>query len=147
MKKIILPDGVLLGEVERMIGEGHEVVIVPKGRSMLPFIHDEIDKVVLTKPSGLRVGDIVLACFDGRYVLHRIIAIDGELVTLMGDGNLQGKERGPANKVIGVVTEIITPKGRHKKPTKGWLWRKLLPVRKYLLKIYRKWYKMIGKHF
>jgi len=140
--KLLLPNEVLLGEVERMLGEGREVLMVPKGRSMLPFIRGEVDKVLLSKPKELKVGDIALAWVDDRYVMHRVIAIDGQQVTLMGDGNLQGREQTTRDQVVGVVVDIITPEGRHHKPTRGWLWRKLLPVRKYLLKVYRKWNKI-----
>ena len=90
--KLLLPNEVLLGEVERMLDEGREVLMVPKGRSMLPFIRGEVDKVLLSKPKELKVGDIALAWVDDRYVMHRVIAIDGQQVTLMGDGNLQGRE-------------------------------------------------------
>ena len=140
-----LPNEVLLGEVERMLTAGREVVLIPKGRSMLPFIRGEVDKVLLRKSpeSELKVGDIVLAHFEERYVIHRIIALDGDKVTLMGDGNLQGTEQCMRNEVVGKVVEIITPAGRHRKPTRGWLWRKLLPIRKYLLKIYRKLNKIL----
>lgn len=140
--KLLLPNEVLLGEVERMLDEGREVLMVPKGRSMLPFIRGEVDKVLLSKPKELKVGDIALAWVDDRYVMHRVIAIDGQKVTLMGDGNLQGREQTTRDQVVGVVVDIITPEGRHHKPTRGWLWRKLLPVRKYLLKVYRKWNKI-----
>ena len=143
------PNEVLLGEVDRMLAAGRDVVLVPKGRSMLPFIRGEIDKVLLRKypESQLKVGDIVLAHFEERYVLHRIIALEGDKVTLMGDGNLQGTEQGMRNEVAGKVVEIITPAGRHHKPTRGWLWRKLLPIRKYLLKVYRKWNRIVGRAF
>ena len=142
MVKVVLPNNILLDEVARLLADGRDVVIMTKGRSMLPFIRGEVDKVTLSPPKGLKVGDIVLAHFDGRFVLHRIIGINGDQVTLMGDGNLQGTEQGTTREVAGVVTDIITPEGRHRKPTRGWLWRQLLPVRKYLLKIYRKWNKL-----
>ena len=139
-----VPNEVLLGEVERMLYEGRDVVMIPKGRSMLPFIRGEVDKVLLRQvpQSQLKVGDIVLAHVGERYVMHRIIALKGDQVTLMGDGNLRGTELAMRNEVVGLVVEIITPEGRHRKPTGGWLWRRLLPIRKYLLKIYRKWNKL-----
>ena len=138
------PNEVLLGEVDRMLAAGRDVVLVTRGRSMLPFIRGGVDKVLLRKSpeSQLKVGDIVLAHIEGRYVMHRIIALDGERMTLMGDGNLQGKEEGVRSEAVGKVVEIITPTGRHRKPTSGRLWRRLLPIRKYLLKIYRKWHKL-----
>lgn len=142
------PNTVLLAEVERLLAEGRKVVLVPKGRSMLPFIRGEVDKVLLRKPSAseLSVGDIVLARSEaGAYIMHRIIAIQEEKVTLMGDGNLQGTEVVERKDVIGKVAEIITPTGRRREPSRGWLWRKLLPIRKYLLKFYRKWNKLKKK--
>ena len=139
-----LPNEVLLSEVERMLAAGRDVVLVPKGRSMLPFIRGEVDKVLLQRvpQSQLKVGNIVLAHVGERYVMHRIIDLKGDQMTLMGDGNLRGTELTMRSEVAGVVMEIITPDGRHRKPTSGWLWRRLLPIRKYLLKIYRIWNKL-----
>lgn len=145
--KRLLPREMLLGEAERILSEGREVVLVSKGRSMLPFIRGGVDKVLLRKLEKLKVGDIALARVDNRYVMHRVIAINGQRVTLMGDGNLQEKEQTTINEVAGVVVEIITPDGRHHKPSRGWLWRRMLPIRKYLLKIYRKWNKIFGRAF
>lgn len=142
------PNDLLLGEVERLLAEGRDVMLVPKGRSMLPFIRGGTDKVLLRKPlvSELSVGNIVLARKgEGQYVMHRIIAIADERITLMGDGNLHGTEVVEKKDVVGKVIEILTPTGQHHKPSRGWLWRKLLPIRKYLLKIYRKWHKIFDK--
>lgn len=145
MTKVVLPNEVLIGEVAELLNAGREVVMTPKGNSMLPFIRGDVDNVRLRMPESLHVGDIVLARFGGRYVMHRIIALDGDMVTLMGDGNLQGTEKGSRSEVVGVVLEIITPSNRHRRPGKGRLWRRLLPVRRYLLKFYRKWNKLFGK--
>jgi hypothetical protein len=71
-------------------------------------------------------------------VLHRLIRIEGEQLILMGDGNLAGTEVCSRGDVIGVVTRIESPKGRRKMLTRGYLWYALRPVRKWLLKIYRK---------
>lgn len=145
MEKVVLPNEVLLGEVARMLNEGREVVITPKGRSMLPFIKGEVDRVKLRHPESLGVGDIVLAHFGGSYIMHRIVAINGNEVVLMGDGNLKDTEHGDRSEVVGVVAEIISPDNRHHKPGKAWLWRHTLFLRKYLLKVYRKWNKLTSK--
>ena len=145
MGKVVLPNDVMLGEVSQLLHEGREVVMTPKGNSMRPFIRGQVDSVRLQRPEELKVGDIVLAHYDGRYVLHRIIKIEGDQVTMMGDGNLQGVEQILKSDVTGVVVEIITPEGKRRKPSSGWIWRKLLPFRKYLLKIYRKWNRIRGK--
>lgn len=144
MEKVVLPNNVMLGEVSRLLHEGREVVIMPKGNSMRPFIRGEVDHVRLQRSDKLKVGDIVLAYFNGHYVLHRIIAIDDDKVTLMGDGNLQGVEQVQKLDVSGVVVEIIAPDGKKRKPTSGYVWHKLLPLRKYLLKFYRKWNRIRG---
>jgi len=99
MTKVVLPNEVLIGEVAELLNAGREVVMTPKGNSMLPFIRGDVDNVRLRKPESLHVGDIVLARFGGRYVMHRIIALDGDMVTLMGDGNLQGTEKGSRSEV------------------------------------------------
>ena len=147
MDRIVLPNDVLLNEVAQLLGEGREVVITPKGRSMLPFIRGEVDQIKLRQPDDLRVGDIVLAYFGNHYVLHRIVAINGEKVVLMGDGNLKGTEQGDRSEVVGKVVEIITPDLRQHKPGKAWLWRHTLFFRKYLLKVNRKWNKLINRQF
>ena len=138
MNKVTIPNSVLFEEVAAVLQEGREAVITPTGNSMRPFIRGGVDRVVLGLRDTLAVGDIVLARFDGRYSLHRILALDGEAVTLMGDGNLRGRERVRTADVIGTVTAIIKPDGQRRTPGKGRLWRVLLPVRRYLLAIYRR---------
>ena len=84
MDKMKIPNNVLFEEVATVLQEGREAVILPTGKSMLPFIREDVDRVVLRKKDSYAVGDIVLAHFGGRYVLHRIVALDGDAVTLMG---------------------------------------------------------------
>ena len=138
MDKRVLPNDILLGEVAAVLSEGREAVITPTGNSMLPFIRGGRDRVVLRKQDEIAVGDIVLMYTGGRYILHRIIEIDGEQVTLMGDGNLKGVEHGTRADIIGTVTEIIRPDGRSIQPGTGRFWRTLKPFRRYILFIYRR---------
>lgn len=138
MNKRTVPNDILLGEVAAVLQEGREAVILPTGKSMLPFIREGVDRVVLRKKDSFEIGDIVLARFDGRYLLHRIVALDGDAVTLMGDGNLRGQEKGRTDEIVGTVSAIIRPDGRRHAPGKGRLWRALKPVRRYLLAIYRR---------
>ena len=145
MEKVVLPNDVLLGEVAELLSQGREVVITPKGKSMLPFIRGEIDRVKLKHPDRLSVGDIVLAHIGRRYVMHRIVAINGDEIILMGDGVMKNTEHGERKDVVGVVTELISPNGRHQKPGKAWLWRHSLFLRKYLLKVYKIWNKLTSK--
>ena len=128
-----------------MIAEGKEVILKVKGNSMLPFIRHDFDSVLLTKPGDLKVGDIILAYTTAeKYVLHRIWDIRGEQITLMGDGNLRGTEHCERSQVAGLVKAIVLgDTGERVDPyspsmvRKARMWRKLLPYRVYLLKVYR----------
>lgn len=145
MEGFVSPDEQNLTEVPRLLNEGKVVVLKQiYGNSMLPYIRGGVDSVRLRKPEGVKVGDIVLAVFGGRPIVHRVIAINGTKVTLMGDGNLKGTEKGNLSEVLGIVDQIISPSGRCRKPGNGRLWRRLLPVRKCLLKVYRKWNKIFA---
>ena len=117
--------------------DGKVIALVPQGISMLPFIKGGVDQVYLLKKEKVAVGDIVLVEYHGKHILHRVYAVDGEKITLMGDGNLEGTEQVAADEVLGTVVEIVHD-GRHLKPKKAWLWCHLLPLRRYLLKIHRK---------
>ena len=125
--------------VDELLKEGREVIITPKGNSMLPFIkngRDEVTLVRLDRPA--EVGDILLVKIGDRFVMHRVFAVDGDAITLMGDGNVYGKEHCKSADVIGLVTEIHKEGGKVVIPGKGKLWRLLRPFRRYILAIYKR---------
>lgn len=138
-----IENDILIPELARLLSEGKEVRFTPSGVSMRPFIEGDKDSVILAPLNRApQRGDILLAqvqtlCGRTTYVLHRLIRIEGEQLTLMGDGNLAGTETCSRADVIGIVTRIESPKGRRKPITRGFLWYGLRPLRKYLLKIYR----------
>ena len=129
--------------LEQRLQEGKVVQLSPQGISMLPFIRGGEDRVLVRKENKLEIGDIVLVKYGKNYILHRIYAINGKALVLMGDGNLQGNEHVEASEVLGTVVEMVSPNGRCRKPNKAWLWRHTLPIRKYLLKLHRKWDKIV----
>ena len=145
----MLPDELLLNnelffiDVARMLSQGHLVTLRGRGNSMYPFIADGRDSVELWKTKDLTVGDIVLAQVQGKgYVLHRVYKIEGVWLTLMGDGNLRATEHCCLDDVLGKVVRILR-NGRYVECTssmerfKASCWRRLLPVRRYLLFICR----------
>lgn len=138
MDKRTIPNDILLGEVAAVLRDGREAVIIPSGNSMLPFIRGGVDRVVLGPRPDIAVGDIVLAHVGNRYLLHRVIAVDGAALTLMGDGNIAGTESCTAADVLGTVTEIIRPDGSRRTPGKAALWRALRPVRRILLGVWKR---------
>ena len=144
MRRIVLPNEVLLPEITRLLEAGETVTMKVKGNSMLPFITGGRDSVVLRRAVALKAGDIVLARLDdGHYVLHRITAIRGERFTLMGDGNLCGTETCTRQAIAGQAIRVIKD-GRTVDCTtpaqlrKAKLWKTLLPIRRYLLAIYKR---------
>ena len=145
----MLPDELLLNndlffiEVARMLSQGRSVTLQTKGKSMYPFITGGRDIVELRKTDTLSVGDIVLAEVPGRgYVLHRIYKMEGEQLVLMGDGNLRATERCRKEDVLGKVVRILRD-GRYVESSsfaerfKARCWRRLLPLRRYLLFVCR----------
>ena len=137
-------DALILSEAIRLVGEGVEVIFPVNGRSMRPFIEGGRDSVLLVKPVDVKPMDVVLAkTEDNRYVVHRVLEIAGDRVTLMGDGNLQGREICECKNIYAKVTHVVTPNGkRHALYTPfiqfvQKLWVSLLPLRRYLLKLYR----------
>lgn len=139
-----LPNDILLGEVRQLIDEGHPVSLRVKGNSMLPFIYGGRDNVRFMKSEQYHVRDIVLAeVGNGVYVVHRILSIAGDRVTLMGDGNIYGKEQCRLCDIAGRVERIIrddreiNPYSSRYRQMDKW-WRRLLPVRRWLLAILRR---------
>lgn len=122
--------------------EGKLILAPTTGFSMRPFIEGERDKVLIHRKEEFRIGDIVMVPYRGKMILHRVYAIEGTRLVLMGDGNLRGNEVVEKSEVWGTVLQIVKPNGRCRKPHKAWLWRHLLPIRKYLLKAYRKLIKL-----
>ena len=145
MNKVVVPNAILLGEVKSLLAEGKDVVIPTKGSSMLPFIRGSRDSVALRKLETLEVGDIVLAEIrKGVYVLHRVFELDGDDVTLMGDGNLRGVEKcrrcdvaGTALKVLKDGVKEVDCRGT-KAMRKARIWRRIRPFRRIILGFYRR---------
>ena len=150
--KVQFENAVFLPEIVKMLNEGHTVTLTLRGNSMRPFLEDCRDKALFVKPTTIAVGDPVLAEIAPKhFVLHRIVAINGEAVTLLGDGNLL-TEHCKKKDIVGAVIGFYR-KGRNTLDrTNGWKWRcysyvwtSLRPIRRYLLGIYRKiWIPLFG---
>lgn len=115
---------------------------------MLPFIRGGKDLVILEKADGeLKTDDIVLfhvgPSAGGRYVMHRVLSVDGNRLDIMGDGVPKNHERVLRDQVLARAVTILRDGKRAVDPyapgelRKVHLWQKLLPVRRYILFIYR----------
>ena len=139
-----MKDELIIEEAVRLVSEGVCVTLPVDGQSMLPFIIGGQESVILQKPAQPKVGDVVLAwCRDGRYVVHRIIGINGDAITLMGDGNLVGREYCSVGDIKARVSHVVDVKGRRHAIDTRWrqravrLWWHLRPIRRYLLFAWR----------
>ncbi|MBQ9548202.1 MAG: S24/S26 family peptidase [Bacteroidales bacterium] len=113
MKQVLVPNEQMLGEVSALLSEGRSVVFLAKGASMRPFIEGDADSVLLERRTPVQVGDIALAHLSGgNWVLHRVVSVCGNDVTLRGDGNLRGEEHCTAADIAGTVREIQKKSGR-----------------------------------
>ena len=139
-----MTNAALLPEVVRLIDAGHTVTLPLRGYSMRPFLENGRDKALLAAVDNITLGMPVLAeTYPDQYVLHRIVAIDGEHVTLLGDGNITPEHCRLSD--IKAVAVAFYRKGRtvpdrtdgRKWRTYSWLWTRLRPIRRYLLFIYR----------
>ena len=140
-----MTDEIIIHEAIRLVDEGVSVTFPVKGYSMLPFIIGSRESVILQKPQVVRLGDVVLAWVDDcRYVVHRVIGIEGEHVILMGDGNIVGVEHCLLGDVKALATHVVDAKGRKHDLYAPWrqrasrLWWHMRPVRRYILAIYRR---------
>lgn len=143
MKKVIVQNTLIFSEVANLVSEGGSVTLKTKGNSMLPFIRGGQNSVILVKSDEIKLYDIVLAeVSNNHYVLHRVIDINGNQLTLMGDGNLKGCEKCSTENVIATAVEVVGNGKRyycrneqHIREAK--IWKKLLPLRRFLLAIYK----------
>lgn len=140
-----MTDNNIIDEAVRLVKEGVSVTLPVNGNSMLPFIIGGKESVILQPPGLTAVGDVVLAWVENRrYVVHRIIRIDGENVTLMGDGNIAGTEHCPLSGIRAKATHVVDDKGCRRYLYTKWrmraskLWWILRPFRRIILAIYKR---------
>ena len=113
--------------------------------SILPFIIGGQESVELVKPTGVEPGDVVLAWINGtHYVVHRVVSVVGDRVSLMGDGNLRGDEYCSVGEVAAKAEYVVDKHGRRRYLYTKWrvrgsrLWWRLKPLRRYILAVYRR---------
>lgn len=136
----------MMEEIRHLISQGKTVTITVKGNSMNPFMVHERDQITLGpwEKASLRKGTVALVKDSrGIHLIHRIIRIDDETVTLLGDGNIGYTECATLDNVIGIMYSI-TRKGRIWRPEDrmwriySWFWSALTPVRRLPLGIWRR---------
>jgi len=142
----VIQNSLFFSEVANRIADGERVRIRAKGNSMLPFIRDTKDEIILEKPKkeSLQKGRLLLVLLrDDRYVLHRVKKLDDTRILLQGDGNLNIFENCIPEDVIAEVTTLFRNGKAIKRGDFRWnlyryLWPRNLFLRRVCLAIYRR---------
>lgn len=137
---IFIPNKIFFAEVQSQIRQGKKVKIRVRGNSMLPFIRNN-DEALLVPPAPekIRRGIPVVAMTDELgIVLHRIYRIEGNRITLLGDGNVNQFEHTSPERIIARVSHYY--RGKHTFRTDslgmriaGHLWMAAHPWRRKVL--------------
>lgn len=132
-------DDEIINAAISFVNDGITVTLPVKGKSMTPFIMNG-ENVLLEKSAKYDVGDIVLAHLpEKRFVIHRVFSRKGDSITLMGDGNLLGKEHCHLDSLKALIRYKIDDKGNKiplcsdSQKARSELWRVCLSQRKMLL--------------
>ena len=140
-----MTDEQIIQEAVRLVQDGVSVTFPVKGRSMLPFIFGGRESVILQKPGSLQRGQVVLAQVGpDRYVVHRIIKIEPDRITLMGDGNICGTESCTPSNVLAIATHVVDEKGKRRtleskgQMFKAKVWYRIRPLRRIILAVLRR---------
>ena len=136
----------MMQEISRLISEGKSISISAKGYSMNPFIVHMKDQITLGSwtDDQIKKGAVVLVKdVRGCYIIHRIIKREGNVLTLMGDGNIGIIETAYVEDIIALMHAVIK-KGRTysvqclRWRLYSWFWKMLTPLRRYPLALWRR---------
>lgn len=135
--------------VRSILEEGKEVPLVVTGNSMMPFLIDRRDQVLIKRiERPLKKGDIAFFQREnGQYIMHRIHFMRKDDRTgenqfyFIGDGqkNIEGPIK--ETRIFGVITGVLR-KGKYlDEHTFTWrlfknIWRYVIPFRPLIIKIY-----------
>ena len=100
--------------IRALLAKGEVFSFCPHGTSMLPTIHPGRDSVSIVSLNGrAELFDILLYKRpNGKFVLHRVIAVGEEDYTLCGDNRVEIEYGVKDDWVIGVLSEIHYPNGK-----------------------------------
>lgn len=109
-----IPNNLFFTNVKNLINSGNPVELRIKGTSMYPALLDGKHKVVLVSchRQYLKVGIIALFVYKGKYILHRLVAIEGNQFIFQGDNRPDIKESVEEKDIVGIVEYIIAPTGK-----------------------------------
>lgn len=149
---------ILFEEIKELLKTGGMARFRVSGMSMWPFLCHDRDFVILKSidPELVQVGDIVLLRKpDDCYLLHRVTAVNGDLVQTTGDYLIYRDGWFSRDTIIGVVDSVIRKGKVISCSNPFWkavmtIWRICFPFRNTLVIILQgisRWKHKLCKHF
>ncbi len=112
-RKEIISNEIFFETIRQQLDSGQRVTLLVKGVSMQPTLLNGRHSVVLMPAQGveLSIGCIALFLFEGRYLLHRLVEIQGAKLIFQGDNVHKTQEWAMREDVVGVVERIVDDRG------------------------------------
>ncbi len=141
-KKVVPPEQ-MMEPLLALLNETDCVPLVISGSSMSPFLAHSRDTVYLSRADRpLKRGDMILYQRDGGgYVLHRILSVEKDSFTLLGDAQTL-PEPGIRPEQVRAYVKAVCRKGKLLQKGSFWweffekVWIRMVPVRPVIIKIY-----------
>lgn len=140
--------------VQEILQNGdNRINVIVTGNSMYPFLREGTDSVELRKPdyTSLKRLDIVLIKRNnGVYVLHRVCKKNSDCFYMVGDNQYVAEGPLYPDQLIASVSAVIRRQKRIPCDSALWmmlsrLWLFCLPLRRFMMKAYRKTGHLIKK--
>jgi len=139
----------LADNLEILVGDSERFEMVVTGRSMLPLLGFGRDSIVMRR---VGIEEPILnriAMFrvpSGKIIVHRVIDVANDVVSLRGDGNLYQIEKCRRDEIIAVLEQVVRHSGKRVSCTtrlwrfreRMWLCQPLI-VRRYALAVMHRW--------
>ena len=145
MRKLTVPN-IFFAEAADALRGGASVRLHVYALRMYPFIHggmDDIEVVPYDGKTPLEPWCCPFYQWDGNYMIHRFIGMNGEMCQMLGDGNLSRIEEVPQREIIGILRTIYHPDGTEQDCRDvRWLkraqwWYRLRKLRRFLIPLFR----------
>ena len=113
METLTIPMESIAELIDVQLSHGDRANLIVTGSSMLPMLHHRRDSVMLASVADtLKKGEVILyRRSDGRYILHRIVALTEGGFICSGD-NQAVREFVAREQILAMVAEF-TRKGKH----------------------------------
>ena len=133
--RVVIDNDSFFSVVQQEITAGNTVRFQLKGNSMEPFLQDR-QNILLSgiDPVKTHIGEIVLAKWKNKYLLHRIVYQNEHYLYLVGDNNLVQIEKVDRKNIIAIMM------GSYKTATykKFTLWDRIIGITWFMIRPVRR---------